>query len=828
MKKIFISTLILSSLVFTYSNKNINKIDNNVILNNKEALVTSSVTYENFNSIPSSWELYNQCDTNNTKTSINEDYLVISHDKTKGVGNDKYYGSVYNLNVGNTYKDFTFTMTFKMTDWADGARWIGIVYHSKMVGNNLTGYLMNYRTQNGQSAYSYIDKNKGFHDTASSGNIALTDRNLHTLKIKMKGSIATHYMDGKEIVSWDTSEANSTLGSLYDEGGFSLIVNRSTLNIKKINIIPSAEDTTIDSDETLVDTYQVDTNIVNGPTNIARINNINDLNNIANSNKLPSNAILNFNKDKNIIDKDGNFIDSASNVIDKYLKHKVIPIFKVEDIESKDALIDFLNNDRKLVDVSALSSKASFIKEIREKYPYSRGILEINELNSSIKDLYFESNINNCPTILLSEKLSTYENINYLHSRMKTVWTNLDSTNEDTIHNVIFSGTYGIVSDDFNKVYNKLESYKSDDNETILTRSPYNIAHRGLPKSYNENSISGVKAAISNGATHLELDVYLTKDRHLMVSHDNDLSRTTNAPKNTLIEGSTFDEVRQYDLDLFTPFEKVPDLYEIFDILKEDKKGTILVCELKTQNSDAITVIKNALTNDYPTLKDRLVFISFYRNQCKEAHLRASEIPCADLNTLNSGNFIENLERMGKYGNVIDTPNGNKLLNEKYLRDRGIVGWYWTMDNETSIDDAINNGFTGMTNNKADYFGTKIQYISLDEFNELPDFKVNDEIDINLVKYNGEITKSKGNIETICINDGKTYLSIKYKADGIIRYSYLIEAKLKEKEEKPVVNDNKNKGCSGSIVTTSIVLSSVSLIGLLVLLLNKKVRNLNK
>ena len=183
---------------------------------------------------------------------------------------------------------------------------------------------------------------------------------------------------------------------------------------------------------------------------------------------------------------------------------------------------------------------------------------------------------------------------------------------------------------------------------------------------------------------------------------------------------------------------------------------------------------------------------------------------------------------MGKYGNVIDTPYGNKLLNEKYLRDRGIVGWYWTMDNEASIDDAINNCFTGMTNNKADYFGTKVQYITLDEFNELPDFKVNDEIDINLVKYNGEITKSKGNIETIYINNGKTYLSIKYKSDDIIRYSYLIEAKIKEKEEKPIVDDNKNKGCGGSIVTTSIILSSVSLIGLLVLLLNKKVRNLNK
>ena len=94
MKKLFISTLILSSLVFTYSNKNINKIDNEIIINNKDALVTSSVTYENFDKVPTSWELYNQSDVSNTKTSINEDYLVISHDKTKGVSNDKYYGSI--------------------------------------------------------------------------------------------------------------------------------------------------------------------------------------------------------------------------------------------------------------------------------------------------------------------------------------------------------------------------------------------------------------------------------------------------------------------------------------------------------------------------------------------------------------------------------------------------------------------------------------------------------------------------------------------------------------------------------------------------------------
>lgn len=48
-------------------------------------------------------------------------------------------------------------------------------------------------------------------------------------------------------------------------------------------------------------------------------------------------------------------------------------------------------------------------------------------------------------------------------------------------------------------------------------RPSYNVAHRGLPKQTHEKSISGTKKAIEVGATHVELDAYVTKDLCMMV-----------------------------------------------------------------------------------------------------------------------------------------------------------------------------------------------------------------------------------------------------------------------------------------------------------------------
>jgi glycerophosphoryl diester phosphodiesterase len=52
------------------------------------------------------------------------------------------------------------------------------------------------------------------------------------------------------------------------------------------------------------------------------------------------------------------------------------------------------------------------------------------------------------------------------------------------------------------------------------------IAHRGASSYAPENTMAAFDLAIQMGACHLELDVHLTHDDHLVVIHDDTTSWT--------------------------------------------------------------------------------------------------------------------------------------------------------------------------------------------------------------------------------------------------------------------------------------------------------------
>ena len=49
---------------------------------------------------------------------------------------------------------------------------------------------------------------------------------------------------------------------------------------------------------------------------------------------------------------------------------------------------------------------------------------------------------------------------------------------------------------------------------------PLVIAHRGLPKEYQENTYDGIIGSLDSNADGFELDIYKTKDDKLVVFHD--------------------------------------------------------------------------------------------------------------------------------------------------------------------------------------------------------------------------------------------------------------------------------------------------------------------
>lgn len=75
-------------------------------------------------------------------------------------------------------------------------------------------------------------------------------------------------------------------------------------------------------------------------------------------------------------------------------------------------------------------------------------------------------------------------------------------------------------------------------------RSAAVCAHRGWSEAYPENSLEAFRAAVELGADELELDVRLTADGKLIVSHDNKLDRISDGKPGELVSTSTFDYLR--------------------------------------------------------------------------------------------------------------------------------------------------------------------------------------------------------------------------------------------------------------------------------------------
>ncbi len=74
---------------------------------------------------------------------------------------------------------------------------------------------------------------------------------------------------------------------------------------------------------------------------------------------------------------------------------------------------------------------------------------------------------------------------------------------------------------------------------------PRAFGHRGSAGTHPENTLPSFQAAVDAGASYLELDVHMTRDGEIVVSHDDNLERTCGRPG--LIREMDYVEVREAD-----------------------------------------------------------------------------------------------------------------------------------------------------------------------------------------------------------------------------------------------------------------------------------------
>ena len=128
--------------------------------------------------------------------------------------------------------------------------------------------------------------------------------------------------------------------------------------------------------------------------------------------------------------------------------------------------------------------------------------------------------------------------------------------------------------------------------------------HRGAMGHATENTLASIKKGIELKADMLEIDVYKIKTGEMVVFHDDDLDRITNAKGK--IEDYTFDDLRKV---LVSGKHQIPTLQEVIEIID---KRVVLNIELKGTNTatDTYRIIEEYKKKGW---RNKDFFISSFR-----------------------------------------------------------------------------------------------------------------------------------------------------------------------------------------------------------------------
>ena len=533
------------------------------------------------------------------------------------------------------------------------------------------------------------------------------------------------------------------------------------------------------------DCYSAETDLINPPTVVATLESNTQLQNIIVDEEKPSNIILSM-KENKVVDKNGAVIGIFEEIVAALAKQNILSIARVEEENTADTLITIIQENR-LLDLAVASSNSALIKKVKsaEGCQHIRGIWYCSA-TQELSELVKESNMAYVLVVVLPQSMATTKNVLYIQARFKTVWVALDDESDINVRHCINTGTYGLIVKDYGKVYDIYKTYPAS-----RTRSPFNVAHRGVSNLRPENSLSGVEMAIEKGATHIELDAYISTDNHIIMMHDASIDRMTNGSGE--IEKMTLEELRQYKLGYLDGFkvveEDIPTIDDVMLAMKDT--DVILVLEIKSNESRLINVLREKI--EKYNFWSQMVVISFSQAQLKNMKEMIPEIPTSYLCSVDKSAFPSFFTMMGNLNSSLDLERANETKEfNQFLCDRGIACWYWTYPDFYQTYYLNSFGVTGMVNDKAEQAENCIFYINGIHKSNKP--TIGEIVELEAVLYNGETTLLHGKIEYI--EETKTSYEIicSYTEEGRTRFT-----------EKYAIN-KKLMGCASTSSYASVVL----------------------
>lgn len=115
----------------------------------------------------------------------------------------------------------------------------------------------------------------------------------------------------------------------------------------------------------------------------------------------------------------------------------------------------------------------------------------------------------------------------------------------------------------------------------------YAIGHRGAAGLEPENTIRGFKRAIEIGVDDIELDVRFSKDRQIVVIHDDTLDRTTNMKGR--VSDCLYEDLKTADAG---KGEKTPLLSEVIELAKKANIGVHIEIKNPGMAGDVVDLVQ--------------------------------------------------------------------------------------------------------------------------------------------------------------------------------------------------------------------------------------------
>ena len=411
----------------------------------------------------------------------------------------------------------------------------------------------------------------------------------------------------------------------------------------------------------------------------------------------PATALLTVDAEMNAVLEGGT--EPLARFFDSNVKNKAILAVRI-DQTTVDAFLGWLNNTYAISDVIAVSKDVSVLAKIfaDEKGRLVNTVYDLTEEKLSA-DRYAEwphiaeANKAGCNILMYD---GSDENLpvaaEYVEAMTKVCWAYTESKTEAVT--AIAAGCYGIVSSSHADMVDAISVFSKPG----FARAQYIAAHRGITKYANEQSLTGIMASYNEGATHVEIDVQITKDNVIVICHDSSITRVTknagglniaDATSNALFKFKLADYSKRYN-------ETLAKLEDVVKVMQ--KTDVILIVELKFDNGSekavnqlkAIETLK-ALMEKYPGIAGHWYAITFFAPYAEKMRELLPEIPVGFLGAGASG-----MEGTGPYwgGSWKSLSDIGGTIN--FCRKYNIGLDEMTYDNENDrMDPATNNTAQG-------------------------------------------------------------------------------------------------------------------------------------